>query len=129
MGDDSLAVGAAFAVGAIFVMVLGMYGGGGSRAIRRQIPQLAATAAVLVVSAVAFVAVPDSLGIALAFILIPASAVVLFLLVRQLQNRPRVTTAPRVADDRPTRFGVVVIMWSAILAVGTVIVVAALLGG
>ena len=106
MGGDSLAVGAAFAVGAIFVMALGMYAGGGSRAIRRQIPQLAATAAVLVISAVAVVAVQDSLGVAVAFILIPASAVVLFLLVRQLQNRPRVTTAPRVADRRPTRLGV-----------------------
>jgi hypothetical protein len=117
---DDLVVAAILAIGALSALVLGMYGGGGTAAARRQLPQIAVIVAVLIVTAFTTPLLLDAFGWAWVGLLLVLSALVLLVFVRQFATtRPAAEPHAR-PTGRPTAFGILVIVWAAVLVMGAV---------
>jgi hypothetical protein len=98
-----------------------MYGGGGTAAVRRQLPQIAVIVAVLIVTAFTTPLLLDVFGWAWVGLLIVLSALVLLVIVRQFATTRSATEPQARPTGRPTAFGILVIVWAAVLVMGAVV--------
>lgn len=118
-------------IGSMAFTIGAMYLGGGSEAIRRQVPQLALFAAALV--AVVF-AVPFLMGkvgdLGWVVVLIALNAVVVVAWVRQArQGQGPLVAERRRAAFRMPAFRRLALVWGVVLAVGTVLLILATRAG